>query len=287
MATKVSLTCERCGKPVEAEFRYCPWCGRAFQQASAAPSAPSPSRAPDAVLVQFAPTDHPSAVPLRAAARKRPGFREAGVGGVTVYQAPFGGHELVELAELGALVERVPRKQVFLAGTEVPWTQVFGFLPCYLQRQMNENPESHCSGEESRGTFNLWGCVRADLPFSVEGQWCRWGSFDRGTTLFRFDVGRLREELERRTAEVRFCPALAPGLARSVLEVFPEAIDPHHDKDWTFVQARPGEPGMSVVVRTGFSGKERITVLGVGPRGRGAARDILAKVRRKYPSVPA
>ncbi len=286
-ATTVSLRCQSCGKPVRADYRYCPWCGAGLPITPPAPRAPSHVPTLDAVLVQFAPSDHPSAAPLLALARKRPGFREARRGDSTVYQVPFEEHELLALVELATAVDRLEGKQVFLAGKEASWSHVFGFLPCYLQRQMHENPESHCFGEEGRGTFNLWGCVRLNLPFGVEGEWCRWGSFERGTTLYRFDLERLREEVGRRMAGVRFCPALAPGFATSVLEAFPHTIDPQRDKDWAFVQAGRDDTGVPVVVRTGFSGRERIAVLGVGPRGRGAARDILAKVRRKRPPTRA
>jgi hypothetical protein len=212
------------------------------------------------------------------AARKRGILEEVVSSGELIYRVSFGETELLGLAELAALADRVPSKTILHAGRELAWDRAFGFLPCYLQRQMHENPENHCFGEEKRGTFNLWGCVKLDLPFSVEGEWCRWGRFEGETTRFTFDTERLTKEIEQRLGSVKLCPALTTSFTRSVLGALPESVDPHRDGDWMFVQARGDQPGMSVVVRTGFGGKERIRVLGVGPRGRGASRDILAKV---------
>ncbi len=283
-STSTRLTCAHCGEPVRPEFRFCPWCGRKFGRIGTPAPPDAAHTVSEDVVIQFALSDHPSLQPLLAAARKRAGYSERVQVQETVCRVPFAETELLALAEFGALADRLPEKRVYYRADEVPWNNVFGYLRCYLQRQMHENPESHCFGEEPEGTFNLWGCARVGLPFNIEGEWCRWGSFEEGTTRYRFDRARLQSELRRRLAKVRFCPALTRGFAESVLDVFPETVDPHRDKDWSFVQAAPGEPGMPVVVRTGFSGKERINVLGVGPRSRGAAREILGKARRRRPA---
>ena len=283
--TGTDAACARCGQTVRAEFRYCPWCGA--KRLNTMPAGQSPV----GFAIQFPVSNHPALSAVLTAAQKRGALEEIVSSGELVYRVSFGETELLGLAQLAALADRLPAKAVLRAGREMVWEDAFGFLPCYLQRQMHENPENHCFGEETRGTFNLWGCIRVGLPFSVEGEWCRWGQFEGETTRFRFDTQRFRQEIEHRLGSVKLCPALTTDFARSVLDVFPEAVDPHRERDWTFVQARSGEEGMSVVVRTGFGGRERITVLGVGPRGRGASREILAKVSaargRKRPSLLA
>jgi hypothetical protein len=272
----VDLACASCGQSVEKEHKFCPWCGQRLVQAPTKPRAQQPQR----LVIQFPAGPHPSLTQALKVARSHASFREVETPDGTVYRVSFAETALVATAELAALADRLLQKKVYVRGREARWEEIFRFLPCYLLRQMHEKPENHCFGEEKEGTFNLWGCLQAELPFSAEGAWCTWGKFDQGTTRFRFNRGRLRNEVDGRLIKVRYCPALTPDFVNSVLRAFPKTVDPRADRDWTFIQARAGQEGMTVVVSTGFGGKERITVLGVAPRGRGAARAILSKASR-------
>ena len=81
------------------------------------------------------------------------------------------------------------KRVVYVDGEKVPWDSVFSFIWCFEKRKSSFKPDLYCFGYEDEWQINIWGCIRSDLPFTENANWCEWGHWvnKRGDWELRFN----------------------------------------------------------------------------------------------------
>ncbi len=299
--------CSACGGPLLAEFRFCPFCGREVRASVAASpavgGATPPERESDhagsgftvvvenatpgqGITIEFPPTTAQSFEFALAEAQKLPGFHQVGGDKKALYRVTIDPRETESTLSLVEQMKGWRRRSVYVDGEKVPWDAVFGFLSCHERRRGSYRPDHYCFGYENEWEFNLWGCLKAGMPFTDHAHWFTWGRWLTKKGDWEFDKDRIRHELEKTLYRVRFCPAMQDSLAIAVLDALPDTVNPNRNHNWKFVQSwDKNAQGLRIVIRDhGF--KQTVVMKGAAPNGRGAIEEIMMRLRAQGHHLP-
>lgn len=319
----VNPNCASCGRVLQADFRYCPYCGVSITAPGVcpncgyqnepnskfcqecgnplveirAPSAKAPRRqsipaAPDiepppqqGLTIEFPFTTSQTFDFAVKAARAFPSFRQFGEDKKAIYRVSLSQQDLADASELLDQLKGWRRRTVYVDGQKVPWDTVFAYSWCYERKKASYKPELYCFGYENDYEFNIWGCTQARLPFSENSEWCTWGRWVSSRGEWEFDKQRITHELQRSLYSVRYCPALQPKLVEDVLAALPAIVNPTSDKNWKFIErwGDDSSPGLSVTVER-FGFKETVIMRGVAPNGQGALKEMAKEVGDRLPT---
>lgn len=166
---------------------------------------------------------------------------------------------------------------VYVDGEKVPWDSVFSFIWCFEKRKSSFKPDLYCFGYEDEWQINIWGCIRSDLPFTENANWCEWGQWKNKRGDWEFDKDRIRHELQKNLYPYRYCPVIQLDLAQESLAALPDKVNPNRDKNWKFIESWGDETGGLAVTITRFGVKDKVIMKGVGPN-KGAIKEIARKV---------
>jgi hypothetical protein len=220
------------------------------------------------------------------AARQLPNFRQVGEGRKAQYQVNLPTSQITDSIELVGYIKGWKSARVYVDGDKTTWDSVYSFLYCYQQRNASFKPELYCFGYDNDYQLNIWGCIRADMPFREHAKWVDWGHWVNKRGLWEFDKERIRHELQKNLYKYRFCPALNLELAEDALAAFPDQVNPRRNKNWKFVESYSGQDGLSsaLVVKTKRYGfEEEVIMKGVAPSGPGAIREIMKRMSLRLP----
>jgi hypothetical protein len=193
------------------------------------------------------------------------------------YQVDYNRVEAEALFRMLEYLRSMRRRRVFIDGQEMPWEQVFLWLPCYKRRMKDSQPCTYCSGTSPQiCARNPWRCLQADMPLAYWGaEWLHFGFFDLDGT-FIFDKTKIRHQLLANLEPYRFCPALSFENVLKILEAFPETANPRIDPCWKL--AEPIDRRMAIVMAVE---PEKKNFTGVRPASPRAAENLLARIDEK------
>ena len=290
------LVCPSCSYPNEPNSKFCQDCGSPLQQqgdssatdasdtSGAEPIFDSPAPARSGITIEFPYSTAASFDAAVTRASRFATFRQVGEGKNAIYQVTFQPHQLDDATELVEHLKGWRRRSVYVDGEKTLWDNIFSFASCYERKKACYKPQFYCYGYENDWQFNLWGCIHTGMPFIERAEWFSWGRWIGRGGDWEFDKGRMRHELERALFKYRYCPALDLARVEDVVRVLPDRVNPTKDRNWQFVEVwEPGAEGLVVTVdRFGF--KQKVTMKGVSPKGKGAALQIARQLKLRLPA---
>lgn len=113
---------------------------------------------------------------------------------------------------------------------------VYNGLGCFQKQQSSPRPQQYCYGLHEH-EFNVFGCHRLGMPLVEWARWLQHGKFDEGG-VWHFDKARIKQDLEIKLNENRFCPILNRTQVLQTLDKIPDTINPKTDPNWEYVTER-------------------------------------------------
>jgi len=214
----------------------------------------------------------------RNLATSAPDFKEALRSGKKWVVASWPIAQMLDAANVAEHLKGVEERKALVAGQEIDWEELFGFLPCLAQREGAYFAQEHCFSAD-KGEVNIWGCKAAHMDWAEYSAWFTYGSFKQ-KDVFAFDKDRIKNELERNLRNVRFCPFLRPDLLRAVLDLLPAEVQVSRQSGWKYRGNEQETPNsIPIIIREmtpdGPGSERKIYARGVSPIGFDAARDLL------------
>lgn len=201
-----------------------------------------------------------------------------------IYRVTVNEDEIYKLDELLENLKGWRKRTVYVNGEKVTWESVFSYNWCYQKQKSSFKPTLYCFGYENDWEFNLWGCVRANMPFNEHSQWFTYGKWLNKEGDWEFDKERIKFELERNLFQFRYCPSVNIDLIKDIVIALPDVVNPNKNKNWKFVESY-GEDGQGLVLTmTRYGFQEKVTLKGVCPNGKGYIKEIMNRMKLKLPS---
>jgi len=273
------LVCRGCSYPNEANSKFCQECGLSLGVVTTPHAVPTQSFElpfpPPGITVEFPFSTSGSFDFALDEARKLASFVQFGEGKKAVHRVTVEAHDINLLLPLIEQMKGWRRRTVYVDGQKTKWDSVFAFVWCFEAKNASYQPRKYCFGYEQEWEINIWGCIRANLPFRSGAQWLTWGRWLNNNGDWEFDKQRIRHELEKKLYSVRFCPALNFDLIEAVISAIPAIVNPTKNTDWQFIHGFYGDPRPAIKMishRYGYA--EEVYVVGVEPLGTNALRDI-------------
>lgn len=219
-------------------------------------------------------------------AQKFANFQQANEGKKARYRVCFDPKSIDMSLELVKYIKGWKSSKIFVDGERNSWENVYSFLWCYENKCSSYKPDIYCFGYENDYDINIWGCTQARLPFRDHAPWVEWGAWQNKKCDWRFDKDRIRHELQKELYKYRFCPAINFDFIDDALEAFPEIVNPRKDKNWKFVESW-GDDDISsklVITTRKYGYEEKVVMKGVAPKGLGAMKQIMKKMKHKLPN---
>jgi len=220
------------------------------------------------------------------AAQKFPTFKKYGQDKKAIYRVNVDPKDVNSLIELLEHLKGWRKRTVYVDGEKVTWDSVFSFGWCYEKKKACFKPDYYCFGFENEWEFNVWGCVRANLPFIDNAPWFCWGQWLGNNGDWKFDKERILHELQKNLFQYRYCPSLQPQIIQDVINALPDIVNPSKDKNWKFVEKWGDDslPGLTVITNR-FGYKEKVVMRGVSPSGQGAVKELQKRMKYKLPYI--
>ncbi|NOZ22002.1 MAG: hypothetical protein GXP25_13050 [Planctomycetes bacterium] len=283
-ATRVGVTQEQIDRILR---QFCPRQESAAGGKGAAPSKETPARRSAAkfsvfhlptgeVCIEFAESE--AFGRARNMAANAPVFKEVLRSGRKWVVASWPMDQMLEAARVAEQLKGVEERKALVAGEDIDWDELFGFLPCLAQREGAYLAQEHCFSAE-KGEVNIWGCKSARMNWAEFSPWFTYGTFKK-KDVFAFDKERIKGELERNLRNVRFCPFLRADLLKAVLDLLPDEVQVSRQSGWKYrgnEQETPNSIPLTIREMTpdGPGAERKIYARGVSPIGFDAARDLL------------
>ncbi len=285
-----SRKCPGCGYENEPNSKFCQECGTNLIDKKKPATAkttksiteelePVPS---DGITIEFPYSSAQSFDFAVSEAKKIDSFKVYGIDKKAIYRVTVSKTETDILTNLLEQLKGWRKRTVYVDGEKMQWDTVFGYSWCLQKKSSSYKPSLYCFGYENEYSFNLWGCMQANMNFTENSDWFTYGEWLNKQGDWRFDKKRIRHELEKNLYNVRYCPALNTELVEEILNALPDEVNPSSNKDWKFVQNWSGEEGLLVTTNQ-YGYKEKVYMKGVTPNGKKFIRDTIKSLKLKLP----
>jgi hypothetical protein len=287
------IVCSNCNYPNEPNSKFCQECGEPlferFKKKEMKPKEtkteiveiPEPSKS--GITIEFPYTTAQSFEFAIKEAKEFETFEQFGSDKKAIYRVTLAENELYKAKNLLEQLKGWRKRTVYVNGEKVQWDSVFDFTWCYERKLSSFKPEYYCFGYENEWDFNIWGCMRAMMPFTSHSQWFTYGKWLNNNGDWQFDKERIKHELAKNLHSHRYCPALNPTLIQEVIEALPNVVNPNKNKNWKFIESYSAESN-ALVIRVNEYGFEQTRYLkGVCPNGKDFLKDITENIKRKLP----
>jgi Zn finger protein HypA/HybF involved in hydrogenase expression len=270
---KPQMQCPACGAPNHGQNKFCPSCGNNLQSRGSGDDWQIPNKG---VCVEFpADSQHPKAAALARGSRQ---YQQALRGGRYWHLACWPREKLAEALPLLELLQDYSERRAWLDGKPMAWEELFGFVPCALQRQNAYRPEAYCFGlDEQR--LNLWGCRQAGMDWEEGAEWFSYGQFEE-FNVFVFDKNELRHALDKNLRLHRHCPFLRIAKIEQAIQQLPARVAVSAKTGWQYLEIPHETPRCLTLPADNPDSPETPPryVIGVVPQGFSEARKIVLAV---------
>lgn len=217
----------------------------------------------EGITIEFSFSTNPAYEAAVATARKHPSYRQLGDGTGARHRAHYRWQELAQLQELKDVCWELREKRAYVNGIELRWEHMAQMTYCFYQK-LTRGQRDHCFFDGNH--VSPFGCryTLTNLADRISNQWLTYGEFQPGGA-FRFDKERIRALAKERlrSAGIHFCPAGDEEFLDTMVEVFPDQVNPDEDTRWRRMLTPKRE------------------VIGVVPVNVRAARDIVHELQGK------
>jgi RNA polymerase subunit RPABC4/transcription elongation factor Spt4 len=287
------IICKNCSYANESNSKFCQECGdplfEKFKKKESKPRAEKieivdiPETSSNGITIEFPFTTAQSFEFAVKEAKLFDTFEQFGEDKRAIYRITLNENQIYKAKELLLQLKGWRKRTVYVNGEKVLWDSVFEFAWCYEKKLSSYKPEYYCFGYENDWDFNVWGCMRAMMPFVNHSPWFTYGKWLNNDGDWEFDKERIKHELAKNLHSHRFCPALHPNLVQEVLEAIPNVINPKKNKKWKFIESY-SEANNSLVITTNQYGFEQTRfIIGVCPDGKEFIKDLTESIKRKLP----
>jgi hypothetical protein len=286
------IICKECQYPNEPNSKFCQECGsalfekisaKAFNSASIVQIIELSPPSPSGITIEFPYTSAQSFDFAVKEASKFETFEKFGEGKKAIYRINILENEVYRTKELLDHLKGWRKRAVYVNGEKVTWDSVFSFIWSYERKLSSYKPEYYCFGYENEWDFNLWGCMRAGMPFTKHAPWFTYGKWLNNKGDWQFDKERIKHELAKNLHEVRFCPALDAERVKEIIDALPEVVNPTKNENWKFIESYSAETNALVVKTNKYGFEQTIYYKGVCPEGRGFIEELKNKLSKKLP----
>jgi hypothetical protein len=286
------IVCKECNYSNEPNSKFCQECGtllfdktkqKAKNKLSDIELIELPPPTLEGITIEFPFTSAQSFDFAVKEASRFETFEQFGEGKKAIYRITIAENEVYQVKELLNHLKGWRKRTVYVNGEKVLWDSVFSFIWSYERKLSSYKPEYYCFGYENEWEFNLWGCMRAAMPFTNHAQWFMFGKWLNNTGDWQFDKERIRHELAKNLHEVRFCPALDSERIKEIINALPEIVNPNKNKNWKFIESYSPESNALVIKSNNYGFEQTIYYKGVCPNGMGFIKDIKDKLSKQLP----
>jgi len=288
------VICKKCSYLNEPNSKYCQECGTALFEKYKVSEPKSkkieeikieiPSPPLTGITIEFPYSSAQSFVFAVDEAKKFDTFEQFGNDKKAIYRINVIEDDLYKTKELLEHLKGWRKKTVYHNGQKVMWDSMFSFQYCYEHKLASFKPEYYCIGFENEYDFNLWGCMRVEMPFVEHANWFTFGKWLNNKGDWIFDNERIKHELAKNIHYCKFCPAINLDLIQDILTAIPDIVNPSKNKNWKFKETFSND-GTNILTSTikeyGF--ERTVNYNGVSPNGKMFIKDIAENIRKKLP----
>ena len=277
------IECPACSRPVPVSSKFCPECGGQLEGVTDAKGTKLEFEYPSTgIAIEFAESSSASFHVALAEAQQAPQSQECERGRKKWYLAAWPNGPVADAFGLVEALKGLRNRKVYVDSEPSTWGYVFGFLPCFRQRQEAYRPTEYCFGVDEN-KLNIWGCRQARMDWTNWAQWFSYGRF-RKKDVFAFDKARIRHELGTDLLKVRFCPCLRSELVKKALDLLPDEVRVSPRSGWEYNRDYQEGPNSMKIVEErreeGFTYTHEFFTSSVRPIGTAVGLDILKKALR-------
>ena len=288
------IICKQCNYPNESNSKFCQDCGLPLFEKFKSKEKKSketeniiieiPEPPITGITIEFPYSSAQSFDFALIEAKKFDTFEQFGKDKKAIYRINVFEADLYMTKELLENLKGWRKRTVYYNGQKAQWDSMFSFLGCYEDKLASFKPEYYCFGYENEYDFNIWGCMRANMPFVEHANWFTFGKWLNNKGDWVFDKERIRHELSKSIHYCRFCPAIQLDLIQDVINTLPKVINPLTNKNWKFKETY-NKDGTNLLKTTtnSFGFEQTIYYNGVVPNGKLFLNDIAENIRKKLP----
>ena len=210
-------------------------------------------------------------------------FEKFGEDKKAIYRVTLIENEIYRAKELLLQMKGWRKRTVYVNGEKVLWDTVFDFVWCYERKLSSYKPEYYCFGYDNEWDFNVWGCMRAMMPFVSHSPWFTFGKWLNNDGDWEFDKERIKHELAKNLHTHRYCPALNPTLIQEIVAAIPSVINPKKNKNWKFIESYSSVENALTQITNQFGYEQKRYLIGVCPDGKGFIKDLNDNIQKKLP----
>ncbi len=273
-----SKFCQECGSPLFEKFKK-----NKEQKTEKIQIVELPIPSATGITIEFPYTSAQSFEFAVKEASKFETFEQFGESKKAIYRVTINENELYKAKELLDQLKGWRKRTVYVNGEKVTWDSVFSFAWCYEKKLSSFKPEYYCFGYENEWDFNLWGCMRAFMPFTCNSQWLTYGKWLNNNGDWQFDKERIKHELIKNLHDFRFCPALDHEMIKEMVEALPDFVNPNKNSNWKFIETYSMEAGVLKLSINKYGFQNEVYYKGVCPNGKGFIEEIKNKLSKKLP----
>ena len=276
-----SEICPACHSQMNSDSRFCPKCGFALANANS-----SEFEIPaEGYAIEFCDSTSASFPSALSAAQKAHSFSSCQRNKKTWYLACWPEDEFREVIHVAGYLNWLKNKKCYLNKNELDWSELFGFVWCFGERDKAYRPDEYCFGK-ANNQLNPWGCIQAHMEWTVWARWFSYGRFEKqglfhSTQVWIFDKDRIKHELMTQLQRFRYCPNLRMHLIEAVLKEFPDRVQVADEGPWRYNRANEETSGSIKVVElrksSDYEFRNEYFADGVRPRGTQTLSEILAR----------
>ncbi|HUT91221.1 MAG TPA: zinc ribbon domain-containing protein [Thermoguttaceae bacterium] len=279
-AQTATIACPGCKRPIPAASKFCPECGSPVVQALDTVATRVEFEYPSqGVSIEFAESSSATFDTALSLASKAPSFEQCVRSKKRWFLATWRKDQILQAVELADALKGIRNRKSYLDGRELPWDELFAFVPCLKQRQSAFKPVEFCFGVDEQ-RINLWGCKQARMDWTEWAEWFSYGHF-RKRDVFLFDKARIGHELETNLHGCRLCPFVRPRLVARVLALLPDEVRVSERTGWKHKESYHQTPNSIHVVlqerQDGVTFRREFYADGVAPVGFAVAGRILTE----------
>jgi RNA polymerase subunit RPABC4/transcription elongation factor Spt4 len=287
------IICKKCSYLNESNSKYCQECGDPLFQKYASKISRSksenvsivdiPAPSGNGITIEFPYTTAQSFEFAVKEAKLFDTYEQFGEDKKAIYRVTLEENELFKAKELLLQLKGWRKRTVYVNGEKVTWDSVFDFIWCYERKISSYKPEYYCFGYENEWEFNVWGCMRAMMPFVRHSKWFTYGKWLNNEGDWQFDKERIKHELAKNLHSHRYCPALNTSLIQEVIEAIPSVINPKKNKNWKFIESYTTVDEALILTTKEYGYEQTRYLTGVYPEGKGFIKDLTDNIKKKLP----